>query len=78
MEVAFIIFSLYFYSFLISLNFDSSKLLFVALFRCFSFLHSILYMGHFIRSQSMPEKQVWINGLPLLQVSNYTSFKVAF
>ena len=43
--------------FLISLNFGPSELGFVALL---ALLHSILYLGHFIRSQSMLENQVWI------------------
>ena len=56
--VCFIIFIIYFYSFLIFLNFDSSEVRFVALFGHFSRSHSILGLGHFVRSQSMQEKQI--------------------
>ena len=63
---------IFFQDFLISLNFHSSEVHFVAIFCRFSWTHSILGLGHFIRSQSMLEMQIWINWLPLLQVSNST------
>ena len=56
--------------FLISLNYDSFEVRFGALFCHFSRSHSILGLGHFIRSQSMLEKQIWINWRPTLQVSD--------
>ena len=62
---------LYNLDFLISLNFVSPKLRFLALFCCFSILRSILYLGHFIRPQSMLERHFQINWHPRLQVSNY-------
>ena len=58
----------YYLDFLISLNFDSFEIRFGALFCPFSRSHSILGLGHFIRSQSMLEKQIWINWGLVLEV----------
>ena len=54
-----IMLNFYFYIFLISLNFDSSKRPFLVFFGCFSGIHSKLYLGHLYRSQSMLGKQIW-------------------
>ncbi len=51
----------YYLDFLISLNFGPSELGFVALLALLALLHSILYLGHLLRSQSMQEKKDWIN-----------------